>query len=269
MDKWFFVIGCQRSGTTLARLVLESHTAIQCYDELVAYDILAGKMRADRRRDLLGFKVPRLTERIDRVPFDTASADGAYRMYGGEPLVFMVRDVRDTVSSMCRLSYGRYTWFEVYGLPSLIQRCSLDPALRDVYARMLNHSGTPRCKSLAGAAVYWRYKVAALFDYLERRYPVLVVKYEDLVRQPEAELRRVCRFLAVPWQASMLSHESIEHGELCEDGRAIGNTDPTRPIDQRSVGQWEGHFTEEETAVILEAAGPVFTQLYSCEYLSR
>jgi hypothetical protein len=38
----FFILGCQRSGTTLLRLILESHPDIFCYDEIKAYAVLQG-----------------------------------------------------------------------------------------------------------------------------------------------------------------------------------------------------------------------------------
>jgi Sulfotransferase family len=39
----FFVAGCQRSGTTLLRLVLECHPRVYCFDEAIGYRVLAGE----------------------------------------------------------------------------------------------------------------------------------------------------------------------------------------------------------------------------------
>lgn len=38
--KPFYIIGCQRSGTTLMRLILDSHPQVSCVDESSAYDLL-------------------------------------------------------------------------------------------------------------------------------------------------------------------------------------------------------------------------------------
>jgi Sulfotransferase family len=40
MQERFFILGCQRTGTTLMRLVLESHPDVFCYDELKSYAVL-------------------------------------------------------------------------------------------------------------------------------------------------------------------------------------------------------------------------------------
>lgn len=39
----FFITGCQRSGTTLLRLILEGHQDIRCFDETRSYGVLAGQ----------------------------------------------------------------------------------------------------------------------------------------------------------------------------------------------------------------------------------
>ncbi|MGW0479547.1 sulfotransferase family protein [Nonomuraea sp. NPDC003214] len=40
----------------------------------------------------------------------------------------------------------------------------------------------------------------------------LTVRYEDVVADPEAELRRVCAFLGVEWEPSMLNYGERDHG---------------------------------------------------------
>ena len=44
----------------------------------------------------------------------------------------------------------------------------------------------------------------------------------------------------------MLSHETQYHGELDGNGLAIGNTNPLRPIDTKSVGRCSHVLSEEE-----------------------
>jgi hypothetical protein len=42
--------------------------------------------------------------------------------------------------------------------------------------------------------------------------PGLVVRYEDLITDPERETQRICEFLDVPWEAGMIDYASVEHG---------------------------------------------------------
>lgn len=49
MMERFFISGCQRSGTTMLRLILESHPFIQCFDEVAGYDILIHESKGEVR----------------------------------------------------------------------------------------------------------------------------------------------------------------------------------------------------------------------------
>ncbi|NRQ36742.1 sulfotransferase [Nonomuraea sp. NN258] len=40
----------------------------------------------------------------------------------------------------------------------------------------------------------------------------LTVRYENVVADPEAELRRVCAFLGIPWEPAMLNYGDQDHG---------------------------------------------------------
>ena len=58
-------------------------------------------------------------------------------------------------------------------------------------------------QSVAHACVRWSYSVRVM-RYLQRYHPDhLVVRYEDLVRQPEPVLRRICAFLGVDYSDAM------------------------------------------------------------------
>ena len=62
----FFIAGCQRSGTTLMRLILECHDQVSCFDELRSYGALAERpLLQDLAGRKVGFKIPRWTEQLD------------------------------------------------------------------------------------------------------------------------------------------------------------------------------------------------------------
>jgi hypothetical protein len=62
----FLITGCQRSGTTLLRLILGSHSKIYCYDEYLAYARLRdGDASEAQGYQLVGYKIPRWAEQLN------------------------------------------------------------------------------------------------------------------------------------------------------------------------------------------------------------
>jgi hypothetical protein len=100
------------------------------------------------------------------------------------------------------------------------------------------------------AALYWKYKNDAYFDYSSAGMPVLGVSYEDLVRNPRPVLQSVCRHLGIPFHPNLLHHNELPHTELFANGLAVGNTDPRLPIQTASIGQWDRYLSKEDQRVI-------------------
>jgi Sulfotransferase family len=259
----FFIIGSQRSGTTLMRLILECHSQIQCYDEESSYEILAGQREADRKKALSGLKVPQLTEQLAE-PFLCDDVDirarepGVQNSYDGEKLIFMIRDARDTVASMLGLKW----WLALCADPVLESKINNDSAFANQYAAEIAIARASSYYQAARAALIWRYKSDSLWDYIDRGYRVLPVRYETLVKWPRVELTNVCRFLSVSFESSLLRHESMPHGELNADGMATGNTNPKRSISDASVGRWRQRFSTPQIGEILRIAGNTQGRLY-------
>lgn len=268
-DGWFFIVGCQRSGTTLMRLVLECHSEVQCCDESSSYNVLRGVASPARLRPRLGLKVPCITEQLASPSWWDyyLIREGLRNRYCGQPIVFMVRNVADTVSSMSDLRiegepWNGAAWTEGYLIPALRGKIVNEARFRQRYGAEITKLRDCKHPGLARAAFYWRYKCDALVDYLQLKYPVLVVRYEDLVAHPRLELLRVCGFLQIPWEEGLLHHASAQHTDLRDDGRTIGGTDPTRPIDSASVDRSCSEFDEEQLTEILSMAGEMQPALY-------
>jgi hypothetical protein len=256
MDR-FFVAGCQRSGTTMLRLVLECHPDIFCLDEDTSYPaLMRGDCPKPAGQKLTGFKVPRWTEQFDA---SFAQDDGedavACAFYHGESIIFLVRDVRDTVASMLKLKMTEtQSWLEHFARP-ILETKIVQPEFAHQYAaeiEQLRASGNAWQKV---GALYWKYKTEPLFRYQQHRWPVLVIRYEDLVESPRWHLRQIVEFLGLKWDERLLEHDRLPHAEIYPDGTAMGNTDPRKPIHDESVGQWRQILTPPDEASILEMAG--------------
>jgi sulfotransferase family protein len=273
----FFILGCQRSGTTLLRLILESHPDVFCHDELTAYSILAGSAAEEPPRPVrrIGFKVPRYTEQfLDPVLRDDGIAGDCAPFYLGEPILFVVRNVYDTIASMRKLKFDGATWCELWVPRNLEAKWRQNESFREQYAEEWRRIEDSSDRLLGQAALYWKYKTEALFRYQAAGLPILPVKYERLVAQPEVILRSVCDFLSIPFDDCLLRHHEASHTELFENGWTVGNTDPGRPIQRESVGQSPQFLTNDECRQIDTITGSVPAQvaqlcLRTCDYAQR
>jgi hypothetical protein len=74
-------------------------------------------------------------------------------------------------------------------------------------------SREPKHTRRVGRAIeYVRRHLAAGLDFAKRNPAICrVVRYEDLVLDPEAESRRVCAFLEIEWAEAMLRPSEVDH----------------------------------------------------------
>lgn len=252
MDR-FFISGCQRSGTTMLRLILESHPAVQCFDETAGYDLL---FRESKGKDskflvkegaaLLGFKIPRFTEQLTWSEFSDPDYGVFPSFYKDQKVIHVIRDVLDVVGSMMKLkALGGDSWIDRYGrsiLQAVIHHPNISALYKSKYAA-LERQGLP--VHLVGA-LYWEIKNQGFFDLVEHNKPVHAVRYESLVGSPKNELLKLSRFLGVSWSDALLNHPDHPHAELDETGIAIGETDPRRGIDTQSIGGHRHLMTEQQ-----------------------
>jgi hypothetical protein len=172
--------------------------------------------------------------------------------YRGEKILYLHRDVRDTLTSMVRLRAGQTTWCE-HWVPQIIRsKLAREESFRERYTSELSSIERLEWNLLSLAALYWKYKTEAFFTYQEQGLPVFAVSYERLVTNPRATLHEICGYLGIPFIENLLCHHQLSHTELFANGFTVGDTDPFRPIQSTSVGQWKRFLSAHDVAVIEE-----------------
>jgi hypothetical protein len=102
-------------------------------------------------------------------------------------------------------------------------------------------------------------------------------RYEDLVRDPETTLRRICEFIDLPWDPAVLSYHERAAERLAEmagslraegthaeqeAGYRIENHAPTtKPPDPAKLDKWRREMSPEDVAAYDAVAGPMLEEL--------
>ena len=84
--------------------------------------------------------------------------------------------------------------------------------------------------------MYWKIKNSAFFKYKAKGYPILEIKYEEFVRNPEQSLHKITSFLEIPFEDSLLDFNKMPHHGLMAPNLESNFDDTTRSFDTRSIG---------------------------------
>jgi hypothetical protein len=95
---------------------------------------------------------------------------------------------------------------------------------------------------------------------LAGRLSLHTVRFEDLLSQPEVELRQICSFLSVPFDPSMLNaHESPEARWAAQSSHQLwGNLD--KPIQTGRANAWERELPAHEVEIVEAVCADVMAE---------
>ena len=86
------------------------------------------------------------------------------------------------------------------------------------------------------------------------------VRYEDLVKTPEAQLRKLCDFVGEPWDPAMLDYH--QHTGASRDvSNFIANEAATQPLSTRAIERWRKDLSAEELVLFHLRAGQRMVEL--------
>ena len=249
----FFIIGVQRSGTSLLRLLLNQHSMLSIPEE-------AGFLMPYMQRKNLEDLNPRSSrERQTLVRYLTQNRQ--YQKWNLEVEVLELILTKELTLKQI-ISYLYWAFAQKHNkvicgdkTPSFIRKLDLlldiypDAKLihivrdgRDVYLS-LKKIEEPSAASITVASFEWRIKLSlirrAIMKYRDR---TMELRYEDLLCYPEKTLKGVCDFLGVSFETEMLSfHQTSEKFIDQRHSDLIFN-----PIDQSNIKKWVTSFSAYE-----------------------
>jgi hypothetical protein len=277
-----FIVGTGRCGTTLLRMMLDAHPQLAIPPETHFVSRLASLSQNDPHARGVFLSVVltnprwpdfhldeyRLTRGIDAIdPFDPAEAVREFhRLYAAR--------------------FGKPRWgnktpiylLHMRAIAGLLPEAHFIHVIRDGRDVALSIGDLwfgPR--SIDDTAHWWRARVeegwcqaAGLAHYVE-------VRYEDLIVDPEGVLRRLCRFLDLPWSPVLLEYHERAASRLAELDQAIATPDglriitaperqaifasTTREPDPRKCGRWRTEMSAADQATFERIAGDTLSVL--------
>lgn len=216
-----FIIGAYRSGTTLLRYVIDSHSHICCPPESYFMTALSPLVNDDRCRgglESMGFDAEHTIQKTREFCLyffgNCAAAHGKPRWADKTPGYI------DCLEFLLRLfPEGQFI---------IMYRHGLDQA--HSYTRggtFMRESLRDYCQDQdrdirIGAARYWSEKTRKLMDFAQHHPEKCIqIFYEKLCEAPDEQLRRLFDFVSEPWQPEVLEFCKFPHDIGREDGRAL------------------------------------------------
>ena len=194
LERPVFVLSSIRSGSTLLRVLLNSHTAIHAPHELHLGGIeigLHGRFTGAAMEEIELDEVQLQYLLWDRVLHRELTRHGKKVL------------VNKTPSDSFRWRRILECWPDA----RFIFLLRHPAAVTDSWAKARPDWARDRV-----ADDVLRYMVAV--EEARAQHGGLTIKYEDITLDPEREMQRVCEFLEVEWEPSMIDYGNSEHGDF-------------------------------------------------------
>lgn len=257
----FFIVGTQRSGTTLLRLILNAHSQITVPRE--SFFLMPLLKKKYINNFISGSTLKNFHDYISSKPeFQSTYVEGHYgeiflHLFQREKIT--LRELLDEIFSSYCCSEGKSIWGNK--TPSFFRKIDILFCLfpeakfihivrdgRDVFDswRKMNPTNST-INNVAFVALDWCYKLFKI-EKSFKKIPAnnrLTIRYEDLLNTPEKIIESICSLLEVNCEANMLDfyksshkHTIPHHSELI-----------FKPLDKKNVDKWKKNLTPRERKV--------------------
>ena len=250
--------GSARSGTTLMRVMIDSHFRICCGPEsrlFVSPQIDPKKLAADfdfdqeqveaiwsqskSRAEFIEHFFEQYTTRVgkerwaEKTPANILHLDYIFSAFPKTRFIHMVRDGRDVACSL--RTFPRHKVVDGKLIPLNTWKPLDEPI--EHWLSAVRH-GRKRGR--------------------DGRY--IEVKYEDLVLDTRSVMRTVLDFVSEPWDETILSYHTFDTSSR-DFTKFPQNPEATEPIYKDAIGRWERDFSPEDKALFKKEAGDLLVEL--------
>lgn len=235
-----FIVGSNGSGSTLLRLMLDSHPAIAIPEETgflrlaLAHEWVPYWKLGDSWYRSLDLTEEQMHEQV------AAFYGGLFSSYA---------------AARGKSRWGDKTPFHVWHLDLAM---TLFPDA--IVIGIVRHPGAVVAslrrrfmRKTAAATTHWIRSNRQLLHEAERLGErCVLLRYEDLVRDPETVMRALLDRIGEPWSSDVLAHHEVQPAS-----ESTGFTRTDRPVDASGITEWESQLPAAGRAAMVRRAGPV------------
>jgi len=257
----FFIVGAQRSGTTLLRLILNNHSMIAIPEEarflapLLTKKNLTTPLSGKKLNKTI--KYLQLNSQFKQWNYDTSD---------------LMRELEATrsikINNLIDKIYTSFSQHEhktVWADKSLFFRhidilSEIFPDAKFIHlvrdGRDVFHSWRKMDKSknnVATTAIDWNYKIHRIEKSFEKLpdHRKLIIRYEDLLKAPQETVHNICNFIGISFEPEMMNYHKTSqyyvgkhHSELI-----------FQSIDSSNMYKWKNNLTDTEIRIYETLAG--------------
>ena len=256
-----FIGGVPRSGTTMLRMIVDSHSALACGPEMRLIPQICEMYRAAAQtadgpaggawaldrvqvREAFADMIAGLLEPARRASgkariAEKTPANGAWfaelrELFPKAPQIHVIRDGRDVVASLLGLDW------------------------RD------GRTGQPFdfVRSARAAAAMWVRQISLARDAFalpEAEGRVFELRYEAVIESPRETLERLFVFLGEPWEEQVLDFHLNPRADAGENETSAAQV--SRPLYRESLGRWRRDLSPAQLAEVMDEAGETLAAL--------
>jgi len=270
MPEPFFIVGNDRSGTTMLRLIVDRGPdaavppeSMFLTDFATAFDA-GGPRDADAARRLMRAVWEHPKVRLWDLPGQPPevpsglSAQDAYRFIVAAPF-------EAYAAAHGKPRWGDKTPHYVHHVDHLLRvfpRARFVVLVRDGRDVALSLRRMPFGPNNAWAAAQWWARGIRAGVRAAQRHPdaVRTIHYEDLARAPREEVPRLCEFLGLGYREDMLALEKADRARIVRDQASWFPT-LFDGINTVAVGRWEREMSRRDQRIFAALAGAELEQL--------
>jgi hypothetical protein len=231
-----FLLGTQRSGTTLLTRILSSHPKLYIQNELPMDDLFTApvdketllRRMVSKISDMHGVSLSIESDMEPiwgwKEPLLTYELDALERCFPDSKYILIIRDGRGVVNSYMDNRWGLGT-------------------------------------TAYTGALRWQKEVALQMAFAKKmQEKLLTIRYEDLVQNLPKVLLQMCEFIGVEYSAQMLEF----HNKKLDFQVNRENINTTKPAEQSHTDKWRNQLSEREIALVeLVASNELMANGYS------